>query len=367
MSDIKCIGCGSLLQSYNPDEVGYVNEEVLKKNEEPYCLRCFRLKNYSYQSKSILSKDDYLRVVQKIAKTNSLVVSLVDIFDFSGSFISSIKRHTGQNDIILVGNKSDLLPKSVKPYKITRWMRHMANLEGFNVLDCVLVSAKSGDNIDSLMDSIDKYSKKRDCYIVGTCNVGKSTLVNTIIKKYSDVKKDIVTTSIIPGTTLDFIKIPYENNYIIDTPGLVNDSQIIHQLKTEDLKVVMPKVEIKSKNYQLNPLQTIFIGGLACIDFLSGDKTSFVCYFSNELYLHRTKTENKKRLWETKYNDLLVPVVNDEYNENDFARQEFNIPGNNKKYDVVISGLGFITISSACKVCVYANKGIGIYLREAII
>ena len=46
-------------------------------------------------------------------------------------------------------------------------------------------------------------------YIVGTTNVGKSTLINKLIEQ-SVGEKDVVTTSRFPGTTLDLIDIPLD-------------------------------------------------------------------------------------------------------------------------------------------------------------
>lgn len=365
-ADLFCIGCGAKIQTTDKSIAGYVKPSLLE-NENLYCERCFKLKNYSISTNETKDPDIYLKVIQEISKEDALVISLVDIFDFSGSFISSIKRHTGQSDIILVGNKSDILPQSVKETKLIKFMRHMANLEGFKVLDCLLVSSKTGKNIDKLMDSIDKFRKNRNVYVVGCANVGKSSLINTIVKKYSDCKKDIITTSLIPGTTLGFINIPYEDSFIIDTPGLINTKQVINNLTVEKIKMITPKKEIKPMVYQLNEGQTVFMGGLASFDFIKGDKNSFVFYFANELYLHRTKTINKENLINTKFNDLLIPTFNDEYKSNEYEKTTFNILDDGKKYDIVISGLGFISVKGKASVSITTLKTIGVYLREAII
>ena len=46
----------------------------------------------------------------------------------------------------------------------------------------------------------------------------------------------------------------------------------------------MPKKEIKQRVYQLNEAQTLFFGGLARIDYVSGGKRPLVCFFSNDEY-----------------------------------------------------------------------------------
>ncbi|MCK5732336.1 MAG: ribosome biogenesis GTPase YqeH, partial [Tenericutes bacterium] len=70
------------------------------------------------------------------------------IFDFSGSFVPAIKTLTGNEDVLLVGNKMDLLPKNVKPKKILNWLKLMLASQGFTVLDSILISAKYGGNFD---------------------------------------------------------------------------------------------------------------------------------------------------------------------------------------------------------------------------
>ena len=66
----------------------------------------------------------------------------------------------------------------------------------------------------------------------------------------------------------------------------------------------MPNKEIKQRVYQLNEGQTLFFGGLARIDYVSGGKRPLVCYFSNNLMIHRTKTEKADVLWKTQLGSL---------------------------------------------------------------
>ncbi len=75
---------------------------------------------------------------------------------------------------------------------------------------------------------------------------------------------DVITTSHFPGTTLDLVEIPFDDGKAIyDTPGVINDHQIAHYLDEKDLKGITPKKEFKPKVFQLNPEQTLFIGGLS--------------------------------------------------------------------------------------------------------
>ncbi|MBZ4291205.1 50S ribosome-binding GTPase, partial [Streptococcus pneumoniae] len=122
-------------------------------------------------------------------------------------------------------------------------------------------------------------------------NVGKSTLINAIIQEITG-DQNVITTSRFPGTTLDKIEIPLDDgSYIYDTPGIIHRHQMAHYLTAKNLKYVSPKMEIKPKTYQLNPEQTLFLGGLGRFDFIAGEKQGFTAFFDNELKLHRSKLE----------------------------------------------------------------------------
>ena len=359
----KCIGCGAILQKDNPNLEGYVSEKLIDR-DNVYCFRCHRLRNYN-ENQEVL-KDDYLKILSKICNEDALIVHIVDLFDFSNTFLPQIKRITGQSDCIICANKYDLLPKSVKKNKIINWVRHMANLDDFKALDVILTSAKTLDNITTLVESIIKYRNNRKVYFVGCSNVGKSSIINAILKKYSDEKKDVITTSNIPGTTLNFIEINLEEFKFIDTPGVFNDRQIINQLSLESINKIMPKKEIKPVNLQLNSKQSVFISGLARFDFLEGDKTNFTFYFSNDLLIHRTKLENGDNLFNRQIGSLLNPPTIDEFERLEYYEDTILFDGL-KKCDLVLSGLGFITINSKCKIRIKTVKGVVIYSREAII
>lgn len=276
-----CEGCGAEIQTKEKTKSGFVPRSALD-SEHIICQRCFRLKHYNEVQDVEYSDDDYLRMINKISDTNSLVVKIVDIFDFNGSFISGFQRLTGNNPIILIGNKVDLLPKSTNKSKLIHWMKKTASEFGLTVQDVFLASAEKGLGFDIIEKEIEERRNGKDVYVVGCTNVGKSTFINQLINRSSGVK-NAITTSYFPGTTLGFIQIPLDRkSNMYDTPGVVNRRQLVHYVSDKDLKVITPKKEIKPKVYQLQDKQTLFFGGFARFDFEKGMKQSFVCYLSND-------------------------------------------------------------------------------------
>jgi 30S ribosome assembly GTPase len=269
--------------------------------------RCFRLRHYNEIAPVSLTDDDFLQLLNHIREANALIVYVVDIFDFNGSLIPGLHRFVGNNPVLLVGNKEDLLPHSLRRTKLRDWIRQQANVAGIRPIDTLLVSAKKNHQIEELLNTIEKYRQHRDVYVVGVTNVGKSTLINQIIKQRTGVK-DLITTSRFPGTTLDKIEIPLDDGQeLIDTPGIIHQHQMAHVLPAQDLKLVAPQKEIKPRTYQLSDGQTIFMGGIARFDYLKGPKVGVVAYFDNNLQLHRTKFSNADTFYEKHLGDLLTP------------------------------------------------------------
>ncbi|WP_097157256.1 ribosome biogenesis GTPase YqeH [Bacillus oleivorans] len=362
----NCIGCGVLIQTEDPEKIGYAPPSALEK-EEIVCKRCFRLKHYNEVQDVELTDDDFLKMIHRISQDDALVVKIVDIFDFNGSWLNGIQRFAGKNPVLLIGNKVDLLPKSVKQSKLIQWMNKQAKELGLKPLDIALVSAHKGIGMEEAISLIEHHRNGRNVYVVGTTNVGKSTFINKIIEQVAGAK-DVITTSHFPGTTLDFIRIPLDDEQsMIDTPGIINRHQMAHVVSKKDLKVITPKKEIKPKVYQLNEGQTLFYGGLGRLDFIIGERHSFIHYFSNELPIHRTKIEKADELYQNHLGELLSPP--DQESKENFpplVRHEFSIKED--KTDIVFSGLGWVTIQEkGVKVAAYAPKGISVLLRRSLI
>ncbi|MCG3400962.1 ribosome biogenesis GTPase YqeH [Staphylococcus massiliensis] len=360
----KCIGCGATLQSEDPKKSGYVPAHNIGK-EDVICKRCFRLKHYNEVQDVGMDSEDFLDLLTGLSDKKGIVVNVVDIFDFEGSFIHAIKRIVGNKPIILAANKIDLLPKQINKRRVTEWIKRTARSYGLETEAVVLLSAEKNIGLETLLETIEKYRGQDDVYIVGTTNVGKSTLINKLIET-SVGEKDVVTTSRFPGTTLDMIDIPLnDDSFMFDTPGIIQEHQMTHLVSDKELKIIMPKKEIKQRVFQLNEGQTLYFGGLARIDYHEGGKRPLVCYFSNELHIHRTKTENADRLWETKLGDVLEPPKDPSQFNLDQIKTVKLETGKHKK-DVMISGLGFITIESGAKFVVKVPRNVDVTLRPSI-
>lgn len=366
VNDLHCIGCGVAIQTDRPGELGYAPRSALEK-EEIICQRCFRLRHYNEVQDVELSDQSFLDILHAIGNTDSLIVKIIDIFDFNGSWIPGLQRFVGKNPVLLVGNKVDLLPKSTNKNKLVNWMKKQAKELGLIPLDVLLVSAAKGNGIQEALAEIDSLRQGKDVYVVGCTNVGKSTFINRIIKTAAG-DNDVITTSHVPGTTLDIIEIPLDDGKsLVDTPGIINHHQMAHYVNKKDLKIITPKKEIKPRVYQLNENQTLFFGGLARFDYIKGGRRPVVCYLANSIEIHRTKLEKADELYEKHAGEMLQPPGKGEFeNFPELIRHEFKLKDD--KMDIVFSGLGWVTLKEqGAQIAAYAPKGVSVLLRPSLI
>ena len=328
----KCLGCGVILQNDNILNIGYT-----PNLENDYCMRCFKVKNYGEVNNVTTSHEDYLNILRDVSKTKDLVLYIVDILNIREN-LDDIKEYLN-NDIVLVLNKRDILPKSVKDEKIISYL-----IERYNFKDYIIVSSLNNYNMDLLYKKIFKYKTSNDVYLVGETNAGKSSLINKIVGNYSKGLPSL-TTSNVPETTLNKISIKINNNLnLIDTPGVVDEGNIIYHLDTKYYKILNTRREIKPKTYQISKNQSLLIGDFLRIDYLEGDRNSFTLYIPNGIMVRKINSRH----------DNLKDLT---YMEHDIKFHE----------DLVIYGLGFIKIVLNGKIGVYLDKDVKTFIRKNLI
>lgn len=334
-SEKKCQGCGVILQDENVLQEGYTTNL-----ENDLCQRCFRMKNYGEYQVITKSNDEYIDILKEVGKTKDLVLYITDLLNIEKN-IEQI-RSIIPNKMILVLNKIDVLPKSVKEENLKKYLENL----DIHFEEIIVISTAKNYNIDYLLKRIKYFQTSKNVYVVGHTNAGKSSLINKLIKNYSDNTQEL-TMSPLPSTTLNMVQIEI-NDYLtlIDTPGLVDTGSILNQVDSKMVKKISAKTEIKPRTYQLKKNQSIIIEDLIRIDYVEGEKNSFTLFISNELKVRRllnlfnnTELKDKNKItYEMKYDE-----------------------------DLVISGLGFIKIVNKGLIDIYIDKDVDTFTRRSLI
>ena len=364
----KCIGCGSTIQTNDPKMPGYITKSVLLKHKEDcYCERCFSLRHYNRNVEYEFNSKSYQSAINEVKKDNGLIVHVIDFFDLEGTIIPDVNKIFNSDNILIVANKVDLFLNSLNINKATNYLRQLLNDKKIKFRDIILVSSFKQKYIVELMDIINELRDHKNVYFVGMTNVGKSSLINHIIKMHVNAD-NLITVSNSINTTLSNIHIPLDNDsFLVDTPGIINEESIINFLDKSSLEKITPKTYIKPKTFQLNPEQSLFIAGFLRIDFIEGTRSSLTTNFNNDLLIHRTKLINADEFYEKHVDDLLqIPNEKERKTLGASKTREVNFSPENK-IDIVVNGLGYITANGEGKLIVKTFKNIKVSVRKAIL
>lgn len=327
----KCTGCGVLLQNLDKSDLGYTS-----KLESEMCERCFRIRHYNDYKFVVKDNNDYINILKNINNTNDLVVLVVDLFNISKN-LTDISKYI-DNNILLVLTKRDILPKSCYDEKFIKYFDDF----NLNIIDSVVISSNKNYNLDTLYNKIEKYKTSNKVYVVGFTNSGKSTLINKIIYNYSN-ENTIITTSNLPSTTIDSISVKVNDDLtLIDTPGLLDDGDIINFIDGKTLKKIIPNKELKPITYQIKDKQSIIIEDLVRLDLF--DKNSMTIYMANNLDIKR--------------------IYKDTLELKDLKKHELYIEDDS---DIVIQGLGFIKFTQKAKIILYTKENVSVFIRKNLI
>ena len=242
----------------------------------------------------------------------------------------------GDNEIILILNKKDVLPYKIKDEKLISYFKN------YNIFkDIIVISANKNYNLDLLYSKINKPL----VYVVGNTNAGKSTLINKLIKNYSIDKEPSITISPMPSTTLNEIEINLNKFTLIDTPGLVDNGNVLNYVKEEMVKKLIPKQEIKTRTYQLKHKESLIVDTLFRLDYLNDFKNSFTFFISNDIDIKKISSKKNLELKDKHIKKIKVGI----------------------REDICINGLGFIKVIDPCEVNIYIDKDIDVYTRKYLI
>lgn len=362
MSDLlHCIGCGGPLQNLNP-EAAFYTPKALDAQENLLCQRCFRMRHYGAVSPSYYDEFTMRQTLDAIGEDDGALVWVIDAFDFEGTLPPALIKLSQQKPTFIVLNKRDVLPKVINDQKLLYHVKKRFAQDGIRYQDILFVSAKKKLNIDVLIERLGTFETQCNLYLMGATNVGKSSLLNAMLNAVG-VRQKLITTSKQEATTQGLIPIPFEDRILYDTPGLLLEHSIQRFLAANEAYVLLSDKEIQGRTYQLDDDQTLFIGGLIQIDIVKATQPSITVYTSQSLKLHRRKQVDSDAFFDKHVGTLLVPPAGAQLSYRFSHLQTLGFP----KEDLVLPGIGFVTLRGVQTLRVRHPEKMRVFLKEAMI
>ncbi len=323
-----CRGCGWELQSERPGELGYVPAAPLDapgledplhpegpasaasaaavaregddRDPDLVCMRCHRVQHHN---QVLIEAPDQGKKLATLRQRDGVVLLLVDMFDVDGSLPAAFADNvSGANPVILVGNKIDLLPQGATEYRLRMWLAQQAELRGLKPCTVAVISSRTGHGLRELLSTVRSRSDsfRKDVFVCGRTNVGKSTFLNKMIRMFQGPRSFMVTESGLHGTTLGLIPIPigHHKRFIYDTPGLLGEQRVRTALTQPEQHLVQPPsgARIRPIVYRLIPGKSLLLGDFARLDYeVGGGHLLFTVFVSNRLAMRLHATAIEKR------------------------------------------------------------------------
>ena len=249
------------------------------------------------------------------------------------------------------------------------------------------------------------HKMKPKIYVLGWTNSGKSSFLNQLIynttlnkDKREKGKKNItlydresedhertlfkdhrliqemLTSSPLPGTTMDFIEvkdIKFGLN-IYDTPGVPNSAQVSsHVHHYEDTVQTLCIKKINSVWLNIKSGYSIWLGALARLDFLNGDRKDFSFFVSPHVTIHKTPLEKAQQIYDNHAGELLRPTYDIKPQDVKFVSHNISLKWNGwdkANYDISICGLGWISIQGegVAQFLLHIPKDIQYHIRDPL-
>lgn len=343
----KCIGCGEILNN-DREKAGYTPKAIESSN---YCMRCFKLKNYGQiENEQLISltKEDIQKINQNLNSAVIIVVDLLNLdFSLENQLFKKIKR-----PIHLVFNKLDLLPKSFNYETIGQDLNDLLVRRNYKFESFIITTSLNNTFYDLIVEFITSINQT-EIYLLGISSVGKSSFIKLMTKNPQ------ILTSTKSGSTKKNIVHQFNEYQLIDMPGLIDQSNIQTNLTLQASKKIVVKKEIKPKVMQFYEPQTYYIEDFCAINVEAATNTSIVFYIPNQLAIHRRKSGNEIEFLTTKIKQL----YKDNTNETNYVEKKIKLTN---KEDLVINGLGFITVNDTINLKIYLPANVKIHKRKKI-
>lgn len=366
---LRCYKCGTILQDQNETEKGYINSEILNnhKSEILMCNDCFN--KLIYRPGPALNEfdDDFYSILEDAKATESLVVLTIDLFTFEGFTSDKFTKSLEDANVIVVGNKRDLFPKTIDDETLKEYVNHRLRVAKLNVREVILTSSVDNYNIELLLEKIDEIRRRHDVYFVGFPHSGKTSLVNCLLKHFKNKTNRVISTIDYPGTKIRVFEIPLDRtSNLYDIPGMSSNNAMTDIVEPTVINQLLFKKVVDPTYTTLSNGVSLALGGLARIDLLKGNKTNVTIFASDKIECRNIKGKDIDTLFYSMIKKKSLKPTSkycQDYDQFDIFDVYIDQEG---QRDIGILGLGWISFKGNNQVFrVTVPKGVYVYTSRA--
>lgn len=363
----RCHNCGAILQSDNPNEPGYVAPEYLGdlSSRVVFCDHCYEDSRYNFAPSSPSVDNDITTMLQDAEAADALIVLVVDLFSFENSFIPEVIDIIQGLPLVVVANKRDLMPKHQNDEDLKEYVAHRCRVAKLSCThdDVVLCSLTSESDVSGIWEIINAKRRAHDVYVIGARFAGKTQLISCLLRSYVNPTGQSVTRVTYPGTQISVMQIPLDvSSYLYDSPGTSLSNSNVSRVNKAGFNRLVPSKEVEAKKVVMEKGDTFFIGGLAYVQMVEGEKTVFDFYASNKVETGKCSKPEAEAIFFKKFNkQALLPVPEGKFSNSDYDAYDIIVTENTRR-DIGIAGLGWFNFQGANQTLrVYVLKGVGVY------
>lgn len=365
----KCFHCGTTLQSDNPSLEGYVKSEILENPTQNFifCEKCFETQRFHSISNEPFIDEDFVKIIQEAKNNKCLLVYVVNLLSFETSFSKEVIDLVNGMKILVVGTKFDLMPEESSKEDLQEYVAHRFRVAGLKITcnDVMITSTNDEETSREILTRIFELKAGKNVYVVGSSDAGKTALISSFLKIYKNLSNGTISTHEYKDTNLKVTEIPMTNkSSMFETPGISITNSILFGLDAKTLRAVYISKPLEPREMSLSKGHSMFIGGLAIIELIEGEKMDVICYFHENVQLRKNHVNDT----ETKFIKLnnkkeLMPSLPKVKSTKDMEVFEIDTKNNESCYrDIGFTGLGWVSVKAKNhKLRIYVPKGVSIY------
>ena len=362
---LRCYHCGAVLQTEDENEKGYIRKTTLQEgiNDERvlYCNPCYdAVKALNLGKLEKEADDEILSILDDAKATDALIVWVVDLFSFGGYLSNEIVKKIKKLPLMVIGTKFDLFPKRTKEASLRNYIQERFDEAGLKILEVEIVGNTNAFDATDLLAKINELRKNHDVYMIGTMASGKTTLINKLLKSYTNKSKHVIKTQIYPNTKQKVLEIPLSNStFLYELPSFSLVNSVVSKVEKEVAKFITPHAHIEVDSKTLEVGETLMIGSLAGISLIEGKDTSFKVHTAEKVEIKRIKTKDIDEFLSDNFQKrFLRPVSERLLTFKDYDVFEYVMENDGQVHDINVTGLGWVSfVAKGQIVRIFCPKG----------